>query len=156
MAFKLDNTDLKILKILQENGKITNIQLSNEVGLSPAPTLERVRKLENSGIIRSYHAVVNADKLGMGIKTFILVTLSYHQKNAIQSFIDEVNKIDEITECHHTTGQGDFLLKIVTKDIQSYERLILDKITNVEGIGQLQTFMVLSTFKDSKLLPLGY
>lgn len=136
MNFKLDSTDLKILKILQQNGKITNIQLSNEVGLSPAPTLERVRKLENSGIIKSYHAMVNASKLGMGIKTFILVTLSYHQKNAIQSFIDEINKIDEIVECHHTTGQGDFLLKIVTKDMASYERLILDKITNVEGIGQ--------------------
>ena len=135
MAIKLDKTDLKILRILQKNGKITNIQLSNDIGLSPAPTLERVRKLENSGIIKSYHAVVNAAKLGVNITTFMQVTLSYHKANAIQSFKNEVDAIDEIVECYHVTGQGDFLLKVVTQDIHTYERLILDKITNIEGIG---------------------
>jgi Lrp/AsnC family transcriptional regulator, leucine-responsive regulatory protein len=156
MAIKLDKTDLKILRILQNNGKITNIQLSNDIGLSPAPTLERVRKLENSGIIKSYHAVVNAAKLGVNITTFMQVTLSYHKANAIQSFKNEVDAIDEIVECYHVTGQGDFLLKVVTQDIHTYERLILDKITNIEGIGQIQTIMVLSCFKDSKTLPMDY
>lgn len=156
MSIKLDKTDLKILRILQKNGKITNIQLSNEIGLSPAPTLERVRKLENSGVIKSYHAVVNAAKLGVNITTFMQVTLTYHKANSIQRFKEEVDNIDEIVECYHVTGQGDFLLKVVTKDIAAYERLILDKITNIEGMGQIQTIMVLSKYKDSKILPLEY
>lgn len=156
MSIKLDKTDLKILRILQKNGKITNIQLSNEIGLSPAPTLERVRKLENSGVIKSYHAVLNAAKLGVNITTFMQVTLTYHKANSIQSFKEEVDNIDEIVECYHVTGQGDFLLKVVTKDIAAYERLILDKITNIEGMGQIQTIMVLSKYKDSKILPLEY
>lgn len=153
---KLDKTDLNILRILQKNGKITNIQLSNEIGLSPAPTLERVRKLENSGVIKSYHATLNPEKVGIGITTFIQVTLGFHKAGAIKSFKEEISKIDEITECYHVTGQGDFLLKIVTKDIASYERLIIDKITAIEGMGQIQSLMVLSTIKDSKTLPLQY
>src|SRR3954447_388419 len=105
MAAELDKTDLQILKILQENGRITNLQLSNEIGLSPAPTLERVRKLEHSGYINSYHALVDEEKLGLGIKTFIQISLDFHQKDTIQTFINEIQAIKEVTECHHVTGQ---------------------------------------------------
>ena len=112
MAAELDRIDLQILKILQENGRITNLQLSNEIGLSPAPTLERVRKLENAEYIKSYHALVDEEKLGLGIKTFIQISLDFHQKNTIQTFLDEIQNIKEVTECHHVTGQCDFLLKV--------------------------------------------
>ena len=81
MAAELDKIDLQILKILQENGRITNLQLSNEIGLSPAPTLERVRKLEHAEYIKSYHALVDEEKLGLGIKTFIQISLDFHQKD---------------------------------------------------------------------------
>ena len=88
MAIELDKIDLRILKILQENGRITNLQLSHEVGLSPAPTLERVRKLEQARYIKSYHALVDEELLGLGIKTFIQIQLDFHKNNTIQVFLE--------------------------------------------------------------------
>lgn len=156
MAIILDKTDLKILKILQENGRITNLQLSSEIGLSPAPTLERVRKLENSGYIKSYHALVDEELLGLGIKTFIQVQLDFHKNNTIQVFLDEVQAIKEITECHHVTGQCDFLLKVYVKDIKAYERLIMDKISKISVVKTFQTMMIMSTNKKEPAIPLEY
>ncbi|HNL30467.1 MAG TPA: Lrp/AsnC family transcriptional regulator, partial [Saprospiraceae bacterium] len=83
MSEKLDKTDLKILQILQENSKITNLELSKRIGLSPAPTLERVKKLEQSGVIESYHANVNSQAIGLNVKTFALVSLAWHKENAL-------------------------------------------------------------------------
>ncbi|HCN84091.1 MAG TPA: AsnC family transcriptional regulator, partial [Sphingobacteriaceae bacterium] len=119
MAQDLDKIDMQILKILQENGRITNLQLSGEIGLSPAPTLERVRKLETGGFIKSYHALVDEELLGLGIKTFIQVQLDFHKGNTIETFAEELKNIKEVTECHHVTGECDFLLKVYVKDIKS-------------------------------------
>jgi Lrp/AsnC family leucine-responsive transcriptional regulator len=156
MAAELDKIDLQILKILQENGRITNLQLSNEIGLSPAPTLERVRKLENAEYIKSYHALVDEEKLGLGIKTFIQISLDFHQKNTIQTFLDEIQSIKEVTECHHVTGQCDFLLKVYVRDIKSYERLIMDKISRITVVKTFQTMMIMSTSKKEPIVPLEY
>ncbi len=156
MASELDKTDFKILRLLQENGRMTNLLLSQEIGLSPAPTLERVRKLETSGYIKSYHALVDEEKLGLGIKTFIQVQLDFHKANTIQNFLDEVNQIKEITECHHVTGQADFLLKVYVSDIKSYERLIMDKISKISVVKTFQTMMIMSTTKKEPIVPLEY
>lgn len=156
MALELDKIDLQILKILQQNGRITNLQLSNEIGLSPAPTLERVRKLENAAYIKSYHALVDEELLGLGIKTFIQVQLDFHKNNTIQIFLDEVKEIKEITECHHVTGQCDFLLKVYVKDIKAYERLIMDKISRISVVKTFQTMMIMSTSKKEPIVPLEY
>ena len=156
MAMYLDKTDFQILKILQQNGRITNLQLSNEIGLSPAPTLERVRKLENSGYILSYHALVDEEKLGLGIKTFIQVSLDFHKNNTIQIFLNEIQEIKEITECHHVTGQCDFLLKIYVKDIKSYEQLIMQKISRITVVKTFQTMIIMSTNKKEPTVPLEY
>ena len=156
MASELDKTDLQILRILQENGRVTNLQLSVEVGLSPAPTLERVRKLENNGFIKSYHALVDEEKLGLGIKTFIQISLDFHQKNTIQTFIDEIQAIKEVTECHHVTGQCDFLLKVYVRDIKSYEQLIMEKISRISVVKTFQTMMIMSTNKRVPIVPLEY
>ena len=152
----LDSTDFKILKILQENGRITNIQLSMDIGLSPAPTLERVRKLEAQGYINSYHAMVNEELLGLKIKTFIQVSINYQKTDAIKNLSKQIMKIDEVVECHHISGSADFLLKVIVPDIKSYERLILDKISKILEISHLQTMMILSTTKYSHALPLDY
>ncbi len=152
----LDATDFKILKILQENGRITNIQLSIDIGLSPAPTLERVRKLEASGFIKSYHAMVDEELLGLKIKTFIQVSINYHKSDAIKNFTKQIQGIDEVVECHHISGSADFLLKVIVPDIKSYERLILDKISKMQEISHLQTMMILSTNKYSHSVPLQY
>ena len=151
---KLDPIDKKILEKLQANAKITNSQLAQEIGLSPAPTLERVRKLENMGLIQSYHARIDMAKLGLGVSIFVQISLSSHKKNQIKSFVDKINKIPEVVECHHITGAGDFLLKVITKDIASYQELILEKLVDIEEIGNMQSMVILSTFKDNKVMPL--
>ena len=151
---KLDAIDRQILQILQTNGKITNAQLSKEVGLSPAPTLERVKKLEKSGIIRSYHALLDEHQIGLEVSTFVQVTLTGHNKKNIEMFMEAIEKIDEVIECHHITGAGDILLKIITKDIASYQELILEKISEIEVVDNLQSMVILSTLKNSHSLPL--
>ena len=156
MAEKLDKIDLSILKILQENSKITNLELSKKIGLSPAPTLERVKKLESTNILESYHAKVNAEKIGLNVRTFVLVSLAWNKENALENFIEKINNIQEITEGYIITGDGDFLLKIITKDISSYEQLLFKKLSQIEEVERLKTFMTLSKVKKTKLLPYDY
>ncbi|MFZ6000012.1 MAG: Lrp/AsnC family transcriptional regulator [Bacteroidota bacterium] len=154
MKVKLDAIDRKILELLQTNSNITNAQLAQEIGLSPAPTLERVKKLETSGVIKSYHAVIDAASVGLGVSTFVMVTLKGHNKENIEKFMKAIRKIDEVVECHHVTGQADFILKVVSADIPSYQNLMLEKVTNIEVVDSLQSTVILSTFKDSKVIPL--
>ncbi|MCC5928932.1 MAG: Lrp/AsnC family transcriptional regulator [Cyclobacteriaceae bacterium] len=151
---KLDTIDRKILEILQASAKITNAQLSKEIGLSPAPTLERVKKLEQAGIIASYHAKLDTEKIGLGVSTFVIVSLMGHNKANIEGFMNAINKIEEVIECHHITGAGDFILKIVTKDIAAYQKLMLEKVSEIKEVDNMQSMVVLSTFKDSKVLPI--
>lgn len=153
-VIKLDQIDRKILEILQSTAKITNAQLSKEIGLSPAPTLERVKKLETSGLIKSYHAQLDTDKIGLGITTFVQVTLVGHKKMFTDLFVSKINSIDEIIECHHITGSGDFLLKVISKDISAYQKLMLERVNEIEEVASTQTMVILSTFKDSKVLPI--
>jgi Lrp/AsnC family leucine-responsive transcriptional regulator len=152
----MDSLDLKILRILQEKGKISNIQLSQEIGLSPAPTLERVKKLETSGMIKSYHAVINANKLGLGFSALIQISLTRQINNAIKNFTKAITEIPEVTQCLQVTGNFDYQLLVIVKDIPAFERLIADKLSKIEEIGQMQTMVVLSTIKDSKILPVDY
>ncbi|MBK6949647.1 MAG: Lrp/AsnC family transcriptional regulator [Haliscomenobacter sp.] len=156
MSEKLDKIDLKILKILQDNSKITNLDLSKKIGLSPAPTLERVKKLENSLIIESYHAKVNPQTIGLNVKTFVQVSLAWQKENALNNFLEKIKQIDEIVECYIITGEADFLMKIVCKDIPTYEQLLFKTLSQIEEIERLKTLMTLSTVKDSKVLPYKY
>ena len=151
---KLDQIDRKVLEILQDNAKITNAQLSKEIGLSPAPTLERVKKLETSGVILSYHARLDRERVGLGVTTFVMVTLVGHKKQVTDSFVAKVNTIPEIIECHHITGDGDFLLKVISKDITSYQKLMLEVINEIEEVANTKTMVILSTFKESTALPI--
>ncbi|MEL6122168.1 MAG: Lrp/AsnC family transcriptional regulator [Bacteroidota bacterium] len=153
---KLDNIDLKILRLLQENSKITNLDLSKRIGLSPAPTLERVKKLEHSGVIQSYHAKVDASKLGLNVSTFVLVSLAWQKENALDSFIQKIQKVDEVTEVYIITGDGDFLLRVVCADIPAYEQLLFKKLSQIEEVERLRTLMTLSKVKKSKVLPYPY
>lgn len=151
---KLDKIDRRILEILQANAKITNAQLASDIGLSPAPTLERVKKLEVSGIIKSYHAMLNNEKVGLGVSTFVMVSLKGHNKVNIEAFTQAIEEIDEVIECHHITGSGDFILKIISQDIAAYQKLMLEKVTNIDVVDNMQSLVILSTFKDSKVMPI--
>lgn len=156
MAEKLDKIDLKIIKLLQQNSKITNLDLSKKIGLSPAPTLERVKKLESTGVVQSYHAVVAPTSIGLNVKTFVLVSLAWQKENALNDFLEKIKGIEEITECYIITGEADFLIKIVCKDIPTYEKLLFKTLSQIDEIERLKTLMTLSTVKDSKVLPFDY
>ena len=153
---KLDIIDLKILRALQENSKITNIELSKVVGLSAAPTLGRVQKLEKLGIISSYHAKVNEGKLGLGFTALVQLSLIRQKSTASVVFMEQINKIDEVIECLQLTGNFDFQLRIVTKDIPSFEKILEEKLGQIEEIGQMQTSVVLATKKSSPIAPMDY
>ena len=153
---KLDKLDLKILKTLQNEGKITNVQLSQQIGLSPGPTLERVKKLEQTGIISSYNATLNLNKVGLGFIALINLSLTRQKDNAIQSFISKIKNIDEIIECYQLTGNYDYQLKAVVRNISAFEKLIGEKLSKIDEIGEMQTMVVLSTIKQSKIMPLDY
>jgi DNA-binding Lrp family transcriptional regulator len=154
MKIKLDSIDKKIIELLQANSNITNAQLAIEIGLSPAPTLERVKKLETQGVIKSYHAVVDMASIGLGVCTFVTVSLKGHNKENIEKFTKSISKIPEVVECHHVTGQADFILKVVASDIPAYQNLMLEKMTNIEGVDNMHSTVILSTFKDSRVIPL--
>ena len=154
MKPKFDATDLKILEILQNNSNITNALLAQEIGLSPAPTLERVKKLENNGVIKSYHAVIDHASVGIGVSTFVQVTIKGHNRENIDKFISAIAGIKEVVECHHVTGQADFILRIVCSDIPAYQKLMLEKVSNIEVVDGMQSMVILSTFKESKVIPI--
>ncbi len=151
---KIDTIDRKILRILQEEGRITNLQLSEHIGLSPAPTLERVRKLERAGIITSYHARVDASKLGFGLKVIIQVSLIRQIDNAMQKFVNQIRDIEEVVECAQVTGDYDYYLKVVVKDIAEYDELVNTKLSKIEEIGQMRSSVLLSTVKESTFIPI--
>ena len=151
---KIDKIDKKILEILQRNAKITNAQLSKEIGLSPAPTLERVRKLESKGIISGYNAKLDMSKIGLGVSTFVMVTLKGHNKKNLVSFLDKIKDVNNVIECHHITGSADFILKVVSQNIESYQELMLETVSEIEVTDSLQSMVILSTFKDNKVMPL--
>ena len=152
---KLDKIDFNILKILQDRGRITNAQLAMDVGLSPAPTLERVRKLETSGLIQSYHAVVDPELLGLGITVFIEVKLNYHSHFKIEQFIDNISALTEVVEAYHITGDGDFLLKMFVNSISDYQKFIVEKLSKIDGVGHIQSKVVLSSIKKEMSLPMS-
>jgi DNA-binding Lrp family transcriptional regulator len=145
----LDPVDRKILSILQENGRIT---LASEVGLSPPTVLERVRKLEERGIIEKYVALVDPAKVGLGLCAFVQVSLSFHRRKEIDRFRSEVLEFPEVLECYHVSGEGDYLLKVVAKDIQAYRDWLVTRLTNLEVVQRVQTIIVFETMKrETKL-----
>ncbi|MCC7331694.1 MAG: Lrp/AsnC family transcriptional regulator [Flavobacteriales bacterium] len=153
---KLDAVDLKILKKLQEDGKITNLQLSKSIGLSPAPTLERVKKLEKNGYIKSFHALVDEEKMELGITAYMQISLIRQRDNAINDFVAQINKIDEIMECYNVTGQADYLLKIMVKDIKEFDVLVKEKLSPIEQILNMHSMIVINKDKYSTVLPYKY
>ena len=153
---KLDKIDFAILKILQGNGRITNLELSRDIELSPAPTLERVRKLEKAGFILSFHAKLNREELGIGLQALIQVSLVRQMENAMSEFVKQVNTIDEVVECHQVTGNFDYQLRVMVQDINALNELIGEKLSKIEEIGQFQSSIILSTMKEVTTLPIQY
>lgn len=153
MARSLDETDYKILRILQERGRITNVDLSREIGLSTAPTLERVRRLESQRVIESYHAQVNKTKMGITITAITHIALLHQQDAGTKRFTDAIRNIPEVVECMQVTGDSDFILRIVCADISDLHKLIGDRISALPDVSQVKTSIVLDITKNSRVLP---
>ncbi len=140
----MDNLDKKILMILQENGKISNVALAKEIGLTPPATLERVRKLEDGGYIKGYKAVLDYAKLDRGLSCIIALTLVKHGKRNMSLLDEHLKNLPEVEKIYHVTGRFDYILKVNLKDVQELRGLMVDRLTNIDIIDRAETLIILS------------
>ncbi|GAB5540057.1 MAG: Lrp/AsnC family transcriptional regulator [Salibacteraceae bacterium] len=153
MPRKFDDIDYRIIKVLQEKGRISNLDLSREVGLTPAPTLGRVRNLEKQRVIEGYHAQVNLTKLGITVKALIQVTLHQHKGVNIRDFIDAIMEIPEVVDCYQVTGDYDYLLRVYSSSVEDLDRLITQSISKIPEVGLIKSHIILSHIKHSRVVP---
>jgi Lrp/AsnC family leucine-responsive transcriptional regulator len=151
MKILLDIFDYQIVALLQEQAKITNLQLSETIGLSTAATLERVRRLEAQGILTSYHARLNSQAIGLNTNLWLQVCLHAITPETIQQFEEQVRNIQEIVACYHGMGAADFLLHIFASDLAAYRTLLIHQIGSIPNIKSITTFSVLQTIKETGL-----
>ena len=147
-----DQTDMKILNILQQDGRITNSGLAKKIGISPPAMLERVRRLESSGVIDKYVAILNRDKAGFGLLAIIIVKLSLHQISSLQTVKENLIALEEVLECLQLTGDVDFLLKVAIKDMNTYTEFVNNKLSSIPGIQNIKTSFVLDALKSDTML----
>ena len=151
----VDQTDTAILSHLQNDASISNVKLAEKIGLSPAATLSRVKKLEQEGFISGYTAIINKEKLGYDLLCIVQVSLESHEVHLVQQFREEIQEMPQVLECFFLTGQSDYLLKVAVKNRQALEYFLVHVLTPASGVARLQTSVVLSEVKSrSTLLPL--
>jgi len=146
----LDRIDHKLLAELQANGRMTNVELARRVGLTAPPCLRRVRALEDAGIIRGYHADLDAARLGFTITVFAMVSLRSQAEADLRRFEDHVRELPEVRECHMLNGEIDFILKIVSPDLQSFQEFLTSMLTPAPNVASVKTSM---TIRSAKQLP---
>lgn len=150
----LDAIDRNILRRLQENARISNVDLAREVGLSPSPCSRRVRDLEQAGVIRRYATVVDAAAVGLPVSVFVSVALDKQVEHNLEVFEAAVADLPEVTECYLMTGEHDYLLRVVAKDIEAFRRFLLEHLTRVPGVSNIQSSFALNQVKYLAALPL--
>jgi len=150
----LDDIDRRLLALLQQDGRMPVSRLAEAVELTAPPVHERLRRLEEAGILLGYAVRLDASKLGYRLTVFVSVTLALHREGSVKKFRDAVQEVPEILECHHLTGSADFLLRVVCRDTAHYEDLVLHTLTRLPGVERLNSSVVLSTFKAESALPL--
>ena len=153
-AQTLDTTDWKILGWLQDDARISNVELARAVNLSPSPCLNRVRTLETSGIVSRYVTLLDPLKLGLTVSVFIQVSLEKQMRNALDTFENSVLERDEVMECYLMTGDADYLLRVVVPDVQSLERFIVDYLAKIPGVASIKSSFALKQVKYKTALPL--
>lgn len=156
MATNIDRYDREILRVLQEDGRISNQDLADRIGLSPSPCLRRVRALEEAGIIAGYRALLDARKLGLTLMALIHISMDRHTPERFENFEAEIRAIPEIVECLLITGQdADYQLKAVVRDMDAYQDLLLNRITRIPGVTGVHSSFVLRRVVDKTALPVG-
>jgi Lrp/AsnC family transcriptional regulator, leucine-responsive regulatory protein len=144
---ELDDIDYALLRALQSNARMSNVELAEACGLSPSSTLERVRRLERSGVIEGYTARVDPRALGHQVVVFVQVTMREHDQKAITRFEKTIAAIPDVLECHHVAGEYDFLLKALVRDVAALRGMLVDRLSDLPGVGRIHTTLVLSTSK---------
>ena len=150
----IDQIDRAILGTLQTDGRISNVKLAEAVGLSEAACLRRVRALEKDGYIAGYAALVNPAQVGLGGNVFVEITLHQEQQRDLEAFERAVGGVPEVMECYLVTGQYDYLLRVVVRDLEDFERIHRESITGLPGVSRVQTSFALRTVTRRKSLPI--
>jgi Lrp/AsnC family leucine-responsive transcriptional regulator len=151
---RCDRYDREILKILQSEGRISNQDLADRIGLSPSPCLRRVRALEEASVITGYRALVNAKALGYTLMALIYISMDKHTPERFEHFEKEISKITEVLECLLITGQdADYQIKVVVRDMDAYQQLLLNRITRIQGVTGVHSSFVLRRVVDKTALP---
>ena len=149
----LDRYDRAILKLLQQDARITNASLAEKVSLSESACLRRVRALEESGLVEGYTAVLNQQKAGYPVNVFVNITLDRQAQPGLEAFENAVRKLPEVMECYLMTGDADYLLRVVCADLAAYERFLLNHLTRVPGVASIRSSFSLKQVKYSTALP---
>ena len=150
----LDEIDKQLLRALQADGRLSNVELARAVNLSPPATHARLRRLEKEGYIRQYAAVMDREKTGYDLLCFIHVSLQMHQLEQVEKFRQTTRQMSEVLECHHITGEYDYLLKVALRNRKDLERFLVDRLTPIPGVGRIHTSLVLTEVKATMALPL--
>lgn len=150
----MNKPETRILRVLQQQGRISNVELANRVGLSESPCLRRVRMLEESGVILGYGAVVDRRKLGLDVMAYIQVNLDQRSDENTRQFLDKVRREERIVECYAMSGSHDFLLKIIAHNIDEFSDLTMHKILRYPGVKDVSSAFVLQEIKNSRSVPL--
>ncbi|MBR9908786.1 MAG: Lrp/AsnC family transcriptional regulator [Gammaproteobacteria bacterium] len=152
---KLDRYDRKILQLLQADARLSNQELADRIGLSPSPCLRRVKRLEDTGLIEGYRAMLNARALGLKLMAFIQISMDRHTPDRFDQFEAQIASYPEVLECHLITGHdADYLLKVIVDDMDGFQRLLLEKITRIEGVTGVHSSFVLKSPSSRTALPL--
>ena len=153
-TIELDRIDLALLTELQRDGRITNAELAERVHLSASAALRRVQRLERDSVIAGYRAQVDPERLGLGLQAFVRVQLSRHDTGAIDAFSTQINQWDEVVACHALTGDMDYLLHVIVRDLEHFSRFLLDRLLNQAGVADVNSSFVLRTVKAFRGMPL--
>jgi Lrp/AsnC family transcriptional regulator len=152
--FNLDGMDQAILKLLQLDATITNAELSKRVNLSPSACLGRTKRLREAGIIKQYVAVVDENRIGLEVSTFVFISLSPHNRKTTELFLAGIKEIPQIMECYNISGKFDYLLKIVSPGLKDYREFVINNLIELPGVGRIESMVVLSKEKQIFDLPL--
>ena len=155
MRAPLDRIDLRILALLQSNGRASNTEIATAVNLSASACLRRIQRLETDGVIAGYAAQVDPQALGLGLQAFVRVQLEKHGSTAVQHFVESVQSWSEVVACHALTGEMDYLLHIVVSDLEHFSRFLLDRLLNETGVADVNSSFVLHTVKQTRELPIA-
>jgi DNA-binding Lrp family transcriptional regulator len=150
----LDEIDLRILRALQDDARISNVDLAERVGLSPTPCLRRMRALEGEGVIRRYAALIDQGSVGLPVSVFVSVSLERQVEEALATFEARMRERPEVMECYLMTGDSDYLLRVVTSDLGAYERFLMDHLTRIPGVASIRSSFALKQITYKTALPL--